>query len=54
MTEAPAAPSFSKEEHVILRLASTFYLKAKNSIDKFRKSILDNEDSMYDLFLIEN
>lgn len=46
MTEAQGAPSFSKEEHVILRLASTFNLKAKN--EKIRKSIMENDDSMYD------
>ncbi len=41
----PAPASFNKEEYVVTRLASTLYLKAKNSMDKFKKSITDNEDS---------
>jgi len=46
MSEAAPGPIFSKEDHVILRLASTLYLKAKSSVEKFKKSIMDNEDSL--------
>jgi len=46
MSEPVPGTSFSKEDHVVLRLASTLYLKAKSSVEKFKKSISDNEDSM--------
>jgi len=45
MTE-PLVTSLSNEEYLLQRLASTLFLKAKNSAEKFRKSILENEDSV--------
>lgn len=44
---APLITDLPKDEYLIQRLASTLFLKAKTSIEKFRRSILDNEDSMY-------
>ncbi len=46
MSDLPQDAAFNKEDHVVFRLASTLYLKAKNSIEKFKKSITDNEDSL--------
>ena len=43
--------SGQKEDYIIQRLASTFYLKAKNSIEKFKKSIYENAESLYTFFV---
>jgi len=49
MTEQPPANTKSKEEYIIERLASAVNVNIKNktSFEKFRKSIVENEDSLY-------
>ena len=52
MTEQPPANTKSKEEYIIERLASAVNVNIKNktSFEKFRKSIVENEDSLYHYF----
>jgi len=45
MTEPPTI-TISKEDYIISRLASALNVKAKLSTEKFKKSIVENEDSL--------
>jgi hypothetical protein len=45
MTE-PQSLETTKEEYILLRIASTFNLRGKQSYEKFKKSIEGNEDSL--------